>query len=92
MAIVMPFKLLLIHMTLAIQSKHAQPSVGKVFDGDAKMTSCAQRESMQTRFRRQWNWSILVERFSSRNVVRDKVARWKNLMPSFPWIAPGGRA
>ena len=25
-------------------------------------------------------------------VAEDKVARWQNLIPSFPWIAPGWRA
>ena len=24
--------------------------------------------------------------------AEDKVARWQNLIPSFPWIAPGWRA
>ena len=28
----------------------------------------------------------------SRKVVKGMVARWQNLIPSFPWIAPGWRA
>ena len=56
-----PLELLLIHVMVATQSKHPQGSVGNSLDGDARMTSWAQMDSTQTRFRRQWNWSILVE-------------------------------
>ena len=56
---VRPLELLLIQMTLAIQSKHPQASIGNSLDGDARMTSWPQMDSTQTRFMRQWNWSIL---------------------------------
>ena len=37
--------------------------------------------------------NIITDEDRSVNLVQgDKVARWQNLIPSFPWIAPGWRA
>ena len=36
--------------------------------------------------------SFLFQRQRSVNYRDDNVARWQNLIPSFPWIAPGWRA
>ena len=35
---------------------------------------------------------LLRPPLSSHQRLRSKVARWQNLIPSFPWIAPGWRA
>ena len=37
-------------------------------------------------------WRLVAARVAEDAVAEGKVARWQNLIPSFPWIAPGCRA
>ena len=42
--------------------------------------------------RRQFNGDAKHSKVALTPLVADKVARWQNLIPSFPWIAPGWTA
>ena len=35
---------------------------------------------------------VVGEQLPVEKIQRPKVARWQNLIPSFPWIVPGWRA